>query len=71
MEVSSQLQAVEESQTLVMTKKARELAETGVKVINLSIGEPDFNTLIITILCINTSSLMNPKLANVLPKCCQ
>ncbi len=44
MEVSKRLQAVTESQTLVMTKKARELAATGVKVINLSIGEPDFDT---------------------------
>lgn len=44
MEVSKRLQAVEESQTLVMTKMARELAATGVKVINLSIGEPDFDT---------------------------
>ncbi|MFT4522684.1 MAG: aspartate aminotransferase [Bacteroidia bacterium] len=44
MEVSKRLLAVEESQTLVMTKKARELAATGVKVINLSIGEPDFDT---------------------------
>jgi aspartate aminotransferase len=44
MEVSKRLQAVTESQTLVMTKKARALAATGVKVINLSIGEPDFDT---------------------------
>ncbi|MCB0733745.1 MAG: pyridoxal phosphate-dependent aminotransferase [Bacteroidetes bacterium] len=44
MEPSKRLLAVEESQTLVMTKKARELAATGVKVINLSIGEPDFDT---------------------------
>ncbi len=44
MEVSKRLQAVSESQTLVMTKKARELAATGAKVINLSIGEPDFDT---------------------------
>lgn len=44
MEVSKRLQEVTESQTLVMTKKARELAATGVKVINLSIGEPDFDT---------------------------
>lgn len=44
MEVAKRLQAVTESQTLVMTKKARELASTGVKVINLSIGEPDFGT---------------------------
>ncbi|MFT5724914.1 MAG: aspartate aminotransferase [Bacteroidia bacterium] len=44
MEVSKRLQSVTESQTLVMTKKARALAATGVKVINLSIGEPDFDT---------------------------
>ncbi len=44
MEVSKRLQSVSESQTLVMTKKARALAATGVKVINLSIGEPDFDT---------------------------
>mgnify|MGYP000344954525 CR=1 FL=1 len=44
MEVSKRLQAVTESQTLVMTKMARELAATGVSVINLSIGEPDFGT---------------------------
>ncbi len=44
MEASRRLLAVEESQTLVMTKKARELGATGVKVINLSIGEPDFET---------------------------
>jgi aspartate aminotransferase len=44
MEASKRLLRVEESQTLVMTKKARELSSTGVKVINLSIGEPDFET---------------------------
>jgi len=44
MEISKRLQAVSESQTLVMTKKARELAATGASVINLSIGEPDFDT---------------------------
>jgi aspartate aminotransferase len=44
MEVSNRLKGVTESQTLVMTKKARALAATGVKVINLSIGEPDFDT---------------------------
>ncbi|MBI1305573.1 MAG: aminotransferase class I/II-fold pyridoxal phosphate-dependent enzyme [Bacteroidetes bacterium] len=44
MEPSKRLQAVEESQTLVMTKKARELSEQGISVINLSIGEPDFDT---------------------------
>ncbi len=34
----------EESQTLEMAKKARELSAKGIKVINLSLGEPDFAT---------------------------
>src|SRR5690606_790079 len=33
-----------ESETLAMTKKARELAAQGHKVISLSVGEPDFPT---------------------------
>ncbi len=33
-----------ESQTLAMTRKSRELIAQGIDVINLSIGEPDFNT---------------------------
>lgn len=33
-----------ESETLAMTRIARELRETGIDVISLSIGEPDFNT---------------------------
>jgi aspartate aminotransferase len=33
-----------ESETLAMTRKARELKEAGHDVINLSIGEPDFDT---------------------------
>jgi aspartate aminotransferase len=37
-------QALEESSTLGMTKKARELAALGHKVISLSVGEPDFKT---------------------------
>ncbi|MGA0556002.1 pyridoxal phosphate-dependent aminotransferase [Larkinella sp. VNQ87] len=36
--------ALEESSTLAMTKKARELAAQGHKVISLSVGEPDFKT---------------------------
>lgn len=36
--------ALAESETLAMTKKARELKAQGVQVINLSIGEPDFKT---------------------------
>lgn len=42
--LANRLNAVSESQTLLMTKKARELRATGVDVINLSIGEPDFDT---------------------------
>lgn len=44
MELSTRLDTVIESQTLAMTKKARELKEKGFDVINLSIGEPDFDT---------------------------
>ena len=32
------------SQTLAMAAKARELKEQGLDILNLSIGEPDFNT---------------------------
>jgi aspartate aminotransferase len=42
--LSSRLDRVIESQTLAMTKKARELKEKGNDVISLSIGEPDFDT---------------------------
>lgn len=41
---SIRLQALAESETLAMTKKARELAAQGHKVISLSVGEPDFQT---------------------------
>ncbi len=44
MKLSSRMDRVIESQTLAMTKKARELTEKGIDVISLSIGEPDFNT---------------------------
>jgi aspartate aminotransferase len=33
-----------ESATLAMARKSRELAQQGVKVVSLSLGEPDFNT---------------------------
>ena len=33
-----------ESETLAMTRRSRELAAKGFDVINLSIGEPDFDT---------------------------
>lgn len=42
--LSDRIRRVTESQTLVMTKKARELSAAGINVINLSIGEPDFGT---------------------------
>ena len=42
--VSARIAALEESQTLAMTQKARELAAQGIDVISLSVGEPDFNT---------------------------
>ncbi len=42
--VSKRLSALSVSQTLAMTQKSRELQSQGINVINLSIGEPDFNT---------------------------
>lgn len=42
--LSHRLQVMEESQTIAMAKKARELAAQGFDVINLSFGEPDFPT---------------------------
>jgi len=42
--LAQRIQALEESSTLGMTKKARELAALGHKVISLSVGEPDFKT---------------------------
>ena len=42
--LSNRLKKLSDSQTLVMTQKSRELKNKGFDVINLSIGEPDFNT---------------------------
>lgn len=42
--LSNRINSLAESQTLAMTKKAREITAQGHKVINLSIGEPDFPT---------------------------
>lgn len=42
--LSDRLNRLSESQTLAMTRKSRELSAKGVDVINLSIGEPDFDT---------------------------
>ena len=44
MNLSNRLETVIESQTLAMTKLARELKEKGKDIISLSIGEPDFDT---------------------------
>jgi len=43
-EVSDLLNRLSESATLAMSRKSRELQEKGVHVINLSLGEPDFDT---------------------------
>jgi aspartate aminotransferase len=42
--IADRINALEESATLGMSKKSRELAALGHKVINLSVGEPDFKT---------------------------
>lgn len=42
-EVSQLLQRLSESATLAMSRKSRELQAKGVEVVNLSLGEPDFN----------------------------
>ena len=42
--LSDRLLAMNESATIVMAKKARELMAKGIDVINLSFGEPDFQT---------------------------
>lgn len=42
--LSHRVQVMEESQTIGMAKKARELAAQGIDVVNLSFGEPDFPT---------------------------
>lgn len=43
-QLADRINALEESSTLAMAQKSRELAAQGHKVINLSIGEPDFKT---------------------------
>ncbi|MGC8864659.1 MAG: pyridoxal phosphate-dependent aminotransferase [Bacteroidales bacterium] len=42
--LSQRIKNMEESATLAMTRKSRELKAKGLDIINLSIGEPDFNT---------------------------
>lgn len=43
-EISSLVNSLSPSQTLAMSQKSAELRAQGVDVINLSVGEPDFNT---------------------------
>lgn len=43
-QISDRLNRLSESQTLAMTRKSRELRAEGIDVINLGIGEPDFDT---------------------------
>ncbi len=43
-QISKRVQALAVSQTLAMSQKSAELRAQGVDVINMSVGEPDFNT---------------------------
>ena len=42
--LAPRLQSMEESATIRMAQKARDLASKGVNVISLTLGEPDFDT---------------------------
>ena len=42
--LSDKILSIEESATLAMARKSREMRESGKEIINLSLGEPDFNT---------------------------
>ena len=42
--LSNRINYLSESETLAMSRKCRELTALGHNVINLSLGEPDFNT---------------------------
>ena len=42
--ISERVQALAPSATLAMSQKSNELKAQGVDVINLSVGEPDFET---------------------------
>ena len=42
--LSERVNNLEESETLAMSRRSRELRQKGIDVINLSLGEPDFNT---------------------------
>lgn len=42
--LSKRVLEMEESQTIAMSRKSREMKDSGIDVISLSLGEPDFNT---------------------------
>jgi len=42
--VSEKIKKLEDSQTLAMNQKSRDLQNKGIDIINLSVGEPDFHT---------------------------
>ena len=42
--ISKRVKSLSVSQTLAMSQKSRELKEKGIDIINMSLGEPDFNT---------------------------
>ncbi|MCI5839149.1 MAG: aminotransferase class I/II-fold pyridoxal phosphate-dependent enzyme [Peptoniphilaceae bacterium] len=44
MNLSDVFKNVEESQTLKISAKAKEMIKEGIDVINLAVGEPDFDT---------------------------
>lgn len=44
MELSARLQRLQPSATLAMSQKSSELKAQGIDIINMSVGEPDFNT---------------------------
>ncbi len=44
MQLSKRAQLIEEPLTIGMSRRSREMAQQGIQVINLSLGEPDFDT---------------------------
>ena len=50
-QVSARLASLSPSATLAMSQKSSELKAQGVDVINLSVGEPDFNILLLAVIC--------------------
>ena len=44
MKIAKRMQKIEPSGTIAMAEKAREMQQTGRKILNLDVGEPDFDT---------------------------